>query len=137
MKRSVLIVLGFMALVLLPGCSTTKSTSCAALENRVQSLENKVQTLESGAPSSGGVTVTESANMALPQTAASGMSAETMTKKQVQEALKNAGYYDGNIDGKIGPKTKAALKEFQKDMGLKVDGVAGRNTKEKLLKYIR
>jgi peptidoglycan hydrolase-like protein with peptidoglycan-binding domain len=60
-----------------------------------------------------------------------------MTKKQIQKALKNAGYYDGNVDGKMGPKTKTAIKEFQKSVGLKADGVAGRNTKEKLLKYLQ
>jgi peptidoglycan hydrolase-like protein with peptidoglycan-binding domain len=59
-----------------------------------------------------------------------------MTKKQIQKALKNAGYYDGVADGKMGPKTRTAIMEFQKNMGLKADGVAGRNTKEKLLKYL-
>jgi murein L,D-transpeptidase YcbB/YkuD len=37
----------------------------------------------------------------------------------------------------MGHKTKAAIKEFQKNMGLKADGVCGRNTKEKLAKYLQ
>jgi len=48
--------------------------------------------------------------------------------KQIQSALKNAGYYEGKIDGKIGPQSKRAIKEFQRDNGLKVDGVVGKKT---------
>ena len=66
----------------------------------------------------------------------SAVSAEKLTNKQIQKALKNAGYYDGNIDGKMGRKTRAAIKEFQKSNDLKADGVVGKNTKEKLLKYL-
>ncbi len=48
--------------------------------------------------------------------------------KQIQTALRNAGLYSGNIDGKIGPKTKSAIEEFQKANGLKVDGKVGPQT---------
>ncbi len=109
------------------GCATTKSSS-ASLENRVQVLESKVQALE-------GTSVTSEAPVSFERES-SGATAATMTKKQIQEALKNAGYYDGKVDGKIGPKTTAAIKQFQKDAGLKADGIAGKNTKEKLLKYL-
>ncbi len=39
--------------------------------------------------------------------------------KKAQEALQEAGLYKGKIDGKFGPQTKAAVKEFQKENGLK------------------
>ena len=32
----------------------------------------------------------------------------------IQTALKNSNFYTGEIDGKIGPKTKKAIEEFQK-----------------------
>ena len=32
-----------------------------------------------------------------------------LSPKQIQRALKGAGFYQGPIDGKIGPKTKAAI----------------------------
>ncbi len=48
--------------------------------------------------------------------------------KDVQKALKKAGYYNGAIDGKIGKKTKAAIRAFQKDNGLEVDGIVGPRT---------
>ena len=56
-------------------------------------------------------------------------------KKQIQQALKNSGFYQGPIDGKIGPKTRDAIREFQRANGLKVDGVAGPNTWAKLSPY--
>ena len=60
----------------------------------------------------------------------------SMTAKEVQTALKNAGYYSGSIDGKIGPKTKEAIKAFQSENGLKVDGVVGSNTQRLLAEYL-
>ena len=33
--------------------------------------------------------------------------------KQAQTALKDKGLYDGSIDGKMGPKTHSALKQYQ------------------------
>lgn len=45
-----------------------------------------------------------------------------------QTALKDLGYYDGRIDGEWGPKSKAALIEFQRSIGIEVDGVWGKMT---------
>lgn len=56
--------------------------------------------------------------------------------KEVQIALKNAGFYTGAVDGKIGPKTKKAIQEFQKAKGLKVDGKVGPMTWAELEKYL-
>ena len=59
-----------------------------------------------------------------------------MKNKDVQTALKNAGFYTGAIDGKIGPKTKSAVIEFQKAKGLKADGKVGPKTWAELEKYL-
>lgn len=56
--------------------------------------------------------------------------------KQVQTALKNAGFYKGPIDGRLGPRTKEAVRNFQKANGLSPDGVAGKQTREKLKIYL-
>ena len=48
--------------------------------------------------------------------------------KKIQTALKNAGFYNGAVDGKLGPMSKKAIEEFQKSKGLKVDGKVGANT---------
>lgn len=54
----------------------------------------------------------------------------------IQRALKNAGFYDGGIDGKIGPKTKTAIEAFQKAKGLVADGKVGPKTWAELSKYL-
>ncbi|MBQ1962377.1 MAG: spore cortex-lytic enzyme [Clostridia bacterium] len=46
----------------------------------------------------------------------------------VQSALKDRGYYDGKVDGIYGTVTKNAVTKFQKDNGLKTDGIAGKQT---------
>ena len=46
----------------------------------------------------------------------------------IQSALKNRGYYSGNIDGIFGTLTRKAVTAFQRDSGLKVDGIAGPET---------
>jgi len=50
------------------------------------------------------------------------------TDTEVQTALKNANFYTGQIDGKIGPKTRQAIEEFQKANNLKPDGKVGPKT---------
>jgi murein L,D-transpeptidase YcbB/YkuD len=50
----------------------------------------------------------------------------------VQQALKKSGYYTGAVDGKAGPATKKAVENFQKDQGLKVDGIVGQQTWDRL-----
>ena len=48
--------------------------------------------------------------------------------RQIQTVLKQKGYYQGNIDGIFGTNTKKAVTDFQRDNGLKVDGIAGTQT---------
>jgi murein L,D-transpeptidase YcbB/YkuD len=54
---------------------------------------------------------------------------------EIQTALKNAGFYTGSIDGKIGPKSKKAIEDFQKANGLKADGKVGPKTWEAMSKH--
>ena len=46
----------------------------------------------------------------------------------LQSALKERGYDPGQLDGVYGKKTARAVRRFQKDRGLKVDGIAGPET---------
>lgn len=52
--------------------------------------------------------------------------------KTLQTRLNELGYDCGKVDGKYGDKTAAAVKAFQKDHGLKVDGIAGEQTQTAL-----
>ena len=51
---------------------------------------------------------------------------------RLQEALHTAGVYDGPMDGVFSDEVGAAIKEFQKQRGLTVDGMAGPKTQREL-----
>ena len=46
----------------------------------------------------------------------------------LQQKLKQLNYYDGSIDGLYGAGTAEAVKKFQTDNGLKVDGIFGESS---------
>jgi len=58
------------------------------------------------------------------------------TASEIQTALKNANFYNGPIDGKIGPLTRKAIEEFQNANGLQVDGKVGTKTWAVLSKHL-
>lgn len=47
---------------------------------------------------------------------------------QIQERLSSLGYSTGGVDGEFGAMTTAAVRAFQQDRGLEVDGVVGQST---------
>ncbi|WQI95963.1 spore cortex-lytic enzyme [Rossellomorea vietnamensis] len=53
---------------------------------------------------------------------------------ELQSRLQYIGYYNGDIDGVFGWGTYWALRNFQYEFGLPIDGLAGGKTKEKLVK---
>jgi len=54
------------------------------------------------------------------------------SNKQVQLALRNAGYNPGKIDGHIGKQTREAIKAFQKANNIPVNGKVNKQTWEAL-----
>ena len=44
---------------------------------------------------------------------------------ELQRHLAALGYYDGAIDGKIGPLSRAAIRAYQARLGMAADGFAG------------
>lgn len=54
--------------------------------------------------------------------------ATTSQNKQIQQKLKDLGYYSGSVDGIYGNATRNAVVAFQKANGLTADGVAGPKT---------
>ena len=54
------------------------------------------------------------------------------TVKQLQQALNQVGY-SLDVDGGFGEKTRAAVLDYQRRNGLRVDGVAGSETMGSLL----
>lgn len=51
---------------------------------------------------------------------------------RLQQQLSDKGFNPGAIDGAFGENTKAAVIAFQRSVGLKEDGIVGRNTRTKL-----
>lgn len=90
-----------------------------------------------GAPPSTGVSPAPSA---APETGKAGGDAMKAGKaagtaeqvKAVQQALKDKGFDPGEVDGKMGPKTQAALRDFQQKEGLKATGRLDTETMAKL-----
>lgn len=72
------------------------------------------------------------------QTAGSAVPAEESARvREIQLALKNAGFDPGSTDGKIGPRTKTAIRDFQQAHGLHPDGKVGPRTWSKLESYLK
>ena len=71
--------------------------------------------------------------MAIYQTLQTGSTGDEV--KKLQSSLKSAGYDVGEAgaDGIYGPATERAVRKYQTDKGLKVDGIAGEQTQGSLL----
>jgi len=55
--------------------------------------------------------------------------------ERLQTALKDAGYYSGDIDGVYGEELKTAVEDFQSANAIAADGLAGPNTMKELNLY--
>ncbi len=139
----------FLVLVMLVGVGFMPGCQKKAVEE---------QTVEISAPAEGMVSVPEevsaqiqisqpqiqaSAPVAVSETAPAPVNPQALTQEfippseeEIQQALKNAGLYEGEVDGKIGPKSKKAIEEFQAKNNLTVDGKVGRKTWEKMKEYL-
>lgn len=51
----------------------------------------------------------------------------------VQDALTKLGYDPGTVDGKDGPNTQKAVREFQAHASIKIDGIVGPETRQALV----
>ena len=88
----------------------------------------------------GTITVVTSAPTATPKATATPAPTSSSLKtgstgtsvRQLQQRLKDLGYYSGSVDGKFGSGTASAVTAFQSANGLTADGVAGTRTLNKL-----
>ena len=56
--------------------------------------------------------------------------------KALQEALDICGCSPGRHDGKMGPSTRSAIRDFQKKASIGVDGSVGPQTRQALSKHL-
>lgn len=126
MKSLIVVLVGF--LLIFNGC--TKKNEIETLPPDAQELLGNIIDPENSnlkiAPDAVKNTLLEneeSASAAIP---------EKPTPQQIQQALANADLYEGDIDDVVGPRTKKAIRTFQEQNDLKVDGKVGPKTWQKL-----
>lgn len=127
--------------LLITGCATTGKKSdletqalrnqVSVLETRLKEKDQEIYNLKETLNSS------EQANTKQVSRAVSFKVKAKATNKNIQVALKNAGYDIGVIDGKMGKNTREAIKVFQKANNLKADGMVGKKTWELLAPYLQ
>ena len=52
------------------------------------------------------------------------------TVRKVQAELQRRGFDVGPVDGRLGPRTKAAIREYEQQNGLRVDGLPSRSLRD-------
>jgi peptidoglycan hydrolase-like protein with peptidoglycan-binding domain len=143
MKNLVLVLVVVFALTTFIGCNKKKKEEAADLNG--VATENVVSVTDQNADTSNSVPVvvenaSAGASTDVTEPAMAPASAKDVagkpTPKEIQQALKNAGLYDGKVDGHVGPKTKKAIEAFQTQNGLKADGKVGRKTWNALSVYL-
>ena len=114
------------------------------LEAQVQSKDAEITSLKTGsepaqsqAAASTSLSTAESA-AAVPQSSSVQYAGQLKKPglKQIQIALKKAGYDPGSMDGKMGKQTRQAIKAFQKANKLSADGRVGKGTWKALSVYL-
>ncbi|MBU0547682.1 MAG: peptidoglycan-binding protein [Candidatus Omnitrophica bacterium] len=137
-KRVLLLGLILVFVVSLSGCSTTrrnKDLEIQGLRNQISALETersaKVEEVDSEQ------ILDKSSEMSLGSLDKAGELKDRPSARQIQAALKNAGYYQGVIDGKLGRQSRQAIRDFQKANNLSVDGKVGKKTWAALKEYLQ
>ncbi len=136
---AIIVILGFVS-----GCATGRSnlvmenqrmrTQISTLENTVREKDLEIESLETE------LNKINDRSMAVEgkkdAMAKSSKSKNDYSLTNVQIALKNAGFDPGPIDGRMGKKTKSAVRNFQKSQGLTADGIVGNRTWERLKEFL-
>jgi len=144
-KKMMAAFISFLLLVSLSGCATTNRKQAdlemQGLKNHVSALEAQVQGKDEEIGS-----LKEALNKTQEESlsAAQNFNKEKVVPrskkhpsvKEIQAALKNAGYNPGTVDGKMGKQTRNAIRSFQKDNKLTVNGKADKKTWQLLIKYL-
>ncbi|MCM8795341.1 MAG: peptidoglycan-binding protein [Candidatus Omnitrophica bacterium] len=145
MKRKLVIalLLGYCVIVL-AGCATARKQK----ELEIQSLKNQISVLKAEIEnkdeeiSALRYTLTklseekEALENNLAKRRVIGEVKSRPNIRQIQIALRNAGFDPGEIDGKMGRQTRNAIMAFQRANNLVVDGKVGKATWNLLKEYL-
>jgi outer membrane murein-binding lipoprotein Lpp len=135
MKKLIVLVTVVLFAASLSGCATArkqKELETQGLKNQISVLESQVQSRDEEINSlKEQLTKSEQQTEAVNTRAKVKVVPEIKSRpniKQIQISLVNAGYEVGTIDGKMGRRTKEAIKAFQKANNLTPDGKVGKKT---------
>jgi peptidoglycan hydrolase-like protein with peptidoglycan-binding domain len=147
LKKILIFSLSFVFAVSLSGCATARKqkdleiqglrNQISVLESQIRSKDEEISNLKESlakAPSE-----KETSQVLTKQTGRKKVIGEVKSRpnaKQIQIALKNAGFDPGSIDGRIGKQTRDAIKAFQKAHNLPVTGKVGKQTWNLLREYL-
>ncbi|MBU1090508.1 MAG: peptidoglycan-binding protein [Candidatus Omnitrophica bacterium] len=134
------IVLVLMLLVTFNGCASMgkpKDLQIQGLRNQVSALQAQIEYKDREIEAlRDGLVSTQENKVSVKRKKEVQEVKSRPNSKQIQTALRNAGYDPGKIDGKIGKRTKEAIRAFQGSKGLKVDGKVGKQTWGELEAYL-
>lgn len=129
-------ILSVFFVLFLAGCATGSKKQATQSQPRVSEKPQKAYQQESYSRDYDNNDTWSSDSYEKPAKKSYSEPSVELSPKQIQRALKKAGFYKGEIDGKVGSKTRAAIIKFQRAHGLREDGVAGKRTNEELRKYL-
>ena len=104
----------------------------AAISTSQNGSKGKKQDAAAAATALPTATQKELSAAALPAAASENAADNVGRIRQVQQALKLAGFDPGPADGRMGGRTRAAIRDFQLANGLEPDGKVGSKTWNKL-----
>ena len=136
-KKIGMILMMAIFVLSLGGCATARKQDLEmqGLRNQISALEAQIQSKDEEISG-----LKDALSKASEEKAGSKRTCEAKSRptiKMIQVALKNAGFYSGVIDGKIGRQTREAIKAFQKANNLSADGKVGKNTWAILRTYLQ
>ena len=122
--------------ILMAGCATTRArraetpetAQIAALQSQLQAKDQELQDLHSQLESGQRSLSNNFASTTGSSDKMNLLRVAGVTPADVQTALLKAGFDPGPLDGRLGKKTRSAIKAFQKKSGLASDGVVGEKT---------
>jgi len=142
MRKKILVAMGLFYALSFYGCVTAPrkddlelqalKNQIVVLETQLQAKEQEILELQDDVARAG----EEKARFAQKSFQSASRSPIVPSVKEIQTALKNAGFNPGIIDGKMGSKTRNAIRSFQKANHLAVNGKVGKKTWQALKSYL-
>ena len=144
-RRMLVLLLSGVLVFSLAGCATFRKTNTLesqGLKNQVSVMQSQIQSKDEEINSLKEELAKAQETSRPSETEESKMKREgsdSVTHPsviQIQTALKNASFDPGVIDGKMGQKTREAVRAFQKANHLKVNGKVNKKTWSLLKEYL-